>query len=544
MTIRQQPKGTQAGVAAANSSRSMSHPLRIEKLRTRAAPLDMTSDQFRSLGHDLVDRIAEFLASLRTHPVTRAESPEEVRAALHADRALPEQGQNIQSLLGDTAALLFEHSLFNGHPRFYGYITSSAAPVGMLADFLAAAVNANVGAWKLAPVASEIESQVIRWLAQFIGYPADCGGLLLSGGNMANLTCFLTARAAQAGWDIRKQGVASGPRLCVYASSETHTWLQKAADLSGLGTEVIHWIDGRQGMDLDELQARYRRDRDDGYQPFLVVGSAGTVSTGAVDPLPDLAAFCQEHKLWFHVDGTYGAFACGLEGTPPELAALQSADSVAVDPHKWLYAPLEAGCALVRDPLALRNAFSYHPPYYSFDGEGMNYYDIGPQNSRGFRALKVWLALQQAGAAGYREMIQDDITLARHLYNLAVDHPELQALTHHLSITTLRYVPQEFRAALWSEATEKYLNELNRRLMEAIEKSGEAFISNAVIAGKYALRFCIVNFRACADDIEAMPQLIARFGRRVHAELMSSPTGAGEFVPEGADAAHIRVNRG
>ena len=169
-----------------------------------------------------------------------------------------------------------------------------------------------------------------------------------------------------------------------------------------------------------------------------------------------------------------------------------------------------------------RNAFSYHPSYYSFEGEGLNYYDIGPQNSRGFRALKVWLALQQAGAAGYREMIQDDIALARHLYDLAVNHPELEAITHHLSITTLRYVPQELRAEQGSPETEEYLNELNRRLLEAIEKSGEAFISNAVIAGKYALRFCIVNFRASTGDIEAMPQLIVGSGRQVHAELNSN----------------------
>jgi len=503
---------------------SMSTAPSIERLRTRAAPLDMTGDQFRSLGHELVDRIAEFLDSMRSGPVTPVETPEEVRAVLDANRELPEEGKHASALLRHSAALLFEHSLFNGHPRFYGYITSSAAPIGMLADLLAAAVNANVGAWKLSPMATEIEAQVIRWLAKFIGYPDDCGGLLLSGGNMANLTCFLAARAAQAGWDVRRQGVVSG-RLCVYASPEAHTWIQKAADLAGLGTEAIHWIDGRRGMDLDELRIRYERDKEEGYHPFLVVGSAGTVSTGAVDPLPDLAAFCQEHKLWFHIDGAYGAFACGLAGTPPELRGLESADSVAVDPHKWLYAPLEAGCALVRNPSALRNAFSYHPPYYSFEGEGLNYYDIGPQNSRGFRALKVWLALQQAGAAGYREMIQDDIVLARYLYDLAADHPELEAVTHHLSITTLRYVPQALRGDLGSEQTEDYLNELNRRLLVAIEKSGEAFISNAVIAGKYVLRFCIVNFRASAGDMEAMPPLVARLGRRVHGELKSSTAG-------------------
>ena len=496
----------------------MSSP-RIEALRVRTAPLDMTEDQFRSLGHDLVDRIARFLASIRTYPVTAATSPEDVRASLDATRMLPEQGRDPGALLREAADLLFEHSVFNGHPRFYGYITSSAAPIGMLADLLAAAVNANVGAWKLAPMATEMEGQSIRWLAQFIGYPADCGGLLLSGGNMANLTCFLAARAAQAGWDVRKQGVAGGRRLCVYASAETHTWIHKAADLAGLGTDAIHWIHGPQAMDLLELEVRYRRDVDEGYQPFLVVGSAGTVSTGAVDPLRELAAFCRERKLWFHVDGAYGALASAVAGVPADLEGLRLADSVAVDPHKWLYAPLEAGCALVRNPAALRNAFSYHAPYYSFEVEAMNYLDIGPQNSRGFRALKIWLALQHAGAAGYREMIQDDILLARHLYDLASDHPELEAITHNLSITTLRYVPQELRANLGNSQTEDYLNQLNQRLLAAIEKSGEAFISNAVIGGKYALRFCIVNFRASTGDVEAMPQLLVRFGRQAHAEL-------------------------
>jgi glutamate/tyrosine decarboxylase-like PLP-dependent enzyme len=501
--------------------RLMTAPFRIEQLTARAAALDMTGDQFRSLGHDLVNRIADFLASIITRPVTRAESPEDVRAALGATRALPEAGQDPGILLRDAADLLFDHSLFNGHPRFYGYITSSAAPIGMLADLLAAAVNANVGAWKLSPMATEIEAQVIRWLAQFIGYPSDCGGLLLSGGNMANLTCFLAARAAQARWDIREQGVATGPPLCVYASAETHTWIQKAADLAGLGTRAIRWIHGRQRMDLDDLETQYRQDINEGCQPFLVVGSAGTVSTGAVDPLPELAAFCREKNLWFHVDGAYGAFASSVENSPQELKGLHLADSVAVDPHKWLYAPLEAGCALVRNPAALRRAFSYHPSYYNFEVEATNYYDMGLQNSRGFRALKIWLALQQAGAAGYRQMIQDDISLARYLYDLAADHPELEALTNHLSITTLRYVPRELRASLGSEAAEEYLNHLNQRLLAAIEMSGETFISNAVVGGKYALRFCIVNFRASPEDIEAVQHLVVHLGGQTHAELSS-----------------------
>ena len=506
---------------------SMSSSPGIDQLASRAAPLEMTEEQFRSLGHDLVDRIAGFLGSLRGRAVTPAESADTVRAALDAARTLPEQAERADVLLKKTAGLLFEHSLFNGHPGFYGYITSSAAPIGMLAELLAAAVNANVGAWKLSPMATEIEAQTIRWLAQFIGYPADCGGLLLSGGNMANLTCFLAARAAKAGWDVRKQGVASGPSLLAYASTETHTWIQKAADLTGLGTEAIRWIgvDQHQRMDLSALEVQYQRDVEDGHRPFVVVGSAGTVSTGAVDPLPDLAAFCQEHKLWFHVDGAYGAFAAGIKEAPADLMGVTAADSVAVDPHKWLYAPLEAGCALVRDPAALRNAFSYHPPYYSFDVEATNYYDLGPQNSRGFRALKIWLALQQAGASAYREMIGEDVALARHLYELAAQHPQLEAFTHNLRITTLRYVPSELRASVGSEQTETYLNRLNQLLLTYFENSGEAFCSNALIEGKSALRFCIVNFRTSTGDIEAVPPLVVGLGRQAHAELsLSGPS--------------------
>jgi aromatic-L-amino-acid/L-tryptophan decarboxylase len=498
----------------------------IENLRERAAPLEMSGDEFRALGHELVEQIAAFWASIRSKPVTPAEAPEQVRGALGSTRPLPEDGRDPKGLLRDAAALLFEHSLFNGHPRFYGYVTSSAAPIGMLADLLAAGVNANVGAWKLAPMATEIEGQVIRWLAQFIGYPEDCGGLLVSGGNMANVTCFLAARAAQAGWDIRKQGVAAGPRLCVYASAETHTWLQKAADMTGLGTEAIHWIGGGERMDLKELRTRYELDIEQGYRPFLVVGSAGTVSTGAVDPLPELAAFCRKHKLWFHVDGAYGAFAAAAEGVPAGFDGLALADSVALDPHKWLYAPLEAGCALVRDRTALRDAFSYHPAYYNFEGETTNYYDLGPQNSRGFRALKVWLILQHAGAAGCRKMIQDDISLAHYLYELAAAHPELETFTHHLSITTLRYVPEELRPGLGSAAVEEYLNQLNQRLLAEIEKSGEAFLSNAVVDGKFVLRSCIVNFRASTADMEALPQLIVLLGRQVHDELGGPPQQA------------------
>ena len=363
-------------------------------LRDRRAPLEMSPEAFREAGHSLIDQIAAFLDSLPRRPVTRDEAPSALRALLPA--ALEDEGAPPGELLAEVAPLLFDHSLFNGHPLFLGYITSSAAPIGALADLLAAALNPNVGAWQLSPIASEIEGQCIRWLAGLLGMPAGTEGLLVSGGNVANFVCFLAARRAKAGEGVREEGVhRDGSRLLAYASTETHTWLQKAADLFGHGTASLRWIPVRDDLTIDvpALERRIEEDRREGHHPFLLVGNAGTVSTGAVDPLARLAATAREHGLWFHVDGAYGAPAVLSAEAPAELAGLAEADSVAFDPHKWLYSALEAGCALVRRPGALRDAFSYSPPYYRFDGEKedprTNYFELGLQNSRGFRALKV-----------------------------------------------------------------------------------------------------------------------------------------------------------
>ncbi len=398
-----------------------------------------------------------------------------------------------------------------------------------LGDLLAAAVNANVGSWPIAPMGTEIEAQTIRWIAEMIGYPGDCGGLLVSGGNMGNFVGLLAARKAKATWDVRAAGMRGkeSRQMRVYTSSETHTWIHKATDMFGLGTDAIHWIpvDERLRMDTSALRNQIQVDIDAGDLPFLVIGTAGTVSTGAVDPLPELAAICREYDLWFHVDGAYGGFAAVLlndgKGTVPEdLKGISEADSVAVDPHKWLYAPLEAGCALVRNPEALRAAFSYHPPYYHFADHTeptIDYYEYGPQNSRGLRALKIWLALRQVGREGYVAMISDDIRLARELYRLADARPELQAFSRGLSITTFRYVPPDL--ARGSESIEAYLNQLNTEVLNRLQRSGEALVSNAIVGGKFLLRACIVNFRTSLEDIEALPGIVIRIGKEVDAAI-------------------------
>lgn len=496
------------------------------------APLEMGPDQFRRAGHELIDRIADFLGSLDGRPLTPGETPAEVRALL-GRAPLPRTGADPEQLLAETAGLMFDHSLFNGHPRFMGYITSSAAPIGALAELLSAAVNPNVGGWELAPIASEIEAQTVRWVAELVGYPTDCSGLLVSGGNMANFVCFLAARRAMAGAEVRSAGLAGAgaDRLRVYVSAATHTWVQKATDLFGLGTDAICWVptDRGQRIDTGALRVSIRQDLLAGRRPMMVVGTAGTVSTGAIDPLEELAEICREHQLWFHVDGAYGAPAAALPNAPADLKALRLADSLAVDPHKWLYAPIEAGCALVRDPERLPAAFNYTPAYYHFDTEGeeppINYYELGPQNSRGFRALKVWLGLRQAGLDGYVRMIAEDCRLARALFEAAEAHPEIQALTQGLSITTFRYLPPDLTTG--RPEVEKYLDALNEELLAGLKTSGELFVTNALVDGRFVLRACIVNFRTTLADAEAVPDIVARAGRALDRKLRPSKLPAG-----------------
>ena len=494
-----------------------------ENLNKRFSPVEMNPDEFRKAGYKAVDNIADFLESLSGKPVSPGKSPAEIRKIL-GNQKLPETGTSTEKILDEAAELLFNYTTFNGHPKFWGYITAGAAPIGSIADMLAAAANPNVGAWGISPIATEIEAQTIRWIAEMIGYPQDCGGLMVSGGNMANFVGFLAAHRAKVNWDVRKEGIQGNDhkKLIVYASAETHTWIQKAADLFGLGTDAIHWIsiDDDQRMNNSELEKQIKEDIDNGYTPFMVIGTAGSVALGVVDPLQDINKICKEFDLWFHVDGAYGAFAAALPDPPDDLKSLRLADSIALDPHKWLYSPLEAGCTIIKKPENLIDTFSYIPPYYRFeedDKDAINYYEYGFQNSRGFRALKVWLGLKQAGKNGYVRMISDDIKLAKHLYKLADSETELQAFTNNLSVTTFRYIPSGLQ--LENKDVEDYLNELNQELLDRLQKSGEVYLSNAIINDKFLLRACVVNFRTTINDIETLPEIVLRIGKEIDSAM-------------------------
>jgi len=488
----------------------------------------MDPGEFKKLGTQLVEHLADFLATIRSKPVTTGESPEAIRKVL-PQTGMPEHGTDASDILSETTRLLVDHSLFNGHQSFYGYITSSAAPLGALGDLLASAVNPNVGSFQLSPVATEIEVQTVRWISELIGYAKDCGGILVSGGNMANFVCFLAARKARAAWDIRSKGNShpEGYPIRIYATRETHTWLQKAADLFGFGTDSIRWVetDAELRMNPADLRSQLLSAKKNHEFPLLVVGNAGTVSTGVVDPLQEIGKICREEDVWFHIDGAYGAIAGLLPDAPADLHALAVGDSLAVDPHKWLYAPLEAGCALVRNPAVLRDAFSFHVPYYRFGNESkeppVNFFEYGPQNSRGFRALKVWLALRQVGKEGYRQMVSDDIALSKELFSVLKRDAEFEVRTQNLSIATFRFIPKNLDQS--GNTRTEYLNRLNEEVLARIQAGGEAYLSNAVVGGDFLLRACIVNFRTTMREIRALPALVKKIGRVADAELRSLP---------------------
>jgi aromatic-L-amino-acid decarboxylase len=483
---------------------------------SRNSVINIDSEKFKELGHQLIDQIGDFLAGINSRAVTTGESPAVLKARL-GDRSLPESGESPDKILAEASELLFNHSLLNGHPKFFGYITSSPAPLGALADLLAAIVNPNVGANILSPMATQIERQTIRWLAELIGVDISYGGILVSGGNMANFTAYLTACKVK-GMRSQKGTDSQERAFTVYCPKTTHTWIEKAVVCFGPGAEALRWIDVNAANQIDThmLEQTIREDISKNRKPMMVIGTAGDVSTGAVDDLKVLASICKKYGLWFHVDGAYGMPAAAVPSQSHLFEGIREADSIAIDPHKWLYSPLEAGCVLVKDPNHLTETFSSHPVYYNFNIEdgpaGINFYEYGLQNSRGFRALKVWTSLQHLGRSGYEKLIGEDIRLSQQMFSLADKHPELEAVSQNLSITTFRYVGP---VSDERKMNDEELNHLNEKLLNLIQQKGEAFLSNAVIKAKFCLRACIVNFRTTEKDIQEVIHIVVREGREL-----------------------------
>ncbi|RAG82948.1 amino acid decarboxylase [Streptacidiphilus pinicola] len=460
----------------------------------------MTSD-FRSAAHDAVELLADYLEGLSAREVWTP-MPAAAREEL-LTRPLPEDGTELAALVEAIGSDVLPYPMGNGHPRFFGWVNAAPAPAGILGSFAAAAVNPSSAGGDHADV--HLERSVVRWLAELVGFPHPAGGgLLTSGASMATIVAVAAARnraAAELGVNVREEGVAALPPLVGYVSAETHSCVRKAAELLGLGSRHLVTVatDAAGHLDPEALRERLRTDRAAGLTPFLVVGSAGTVNAGVVDDLAALADLCAEEKLWLHVDGAYGAFGRLDPVSASRYAGLERADSLALDPHKWLGVPVDCGCLLVRDTEQLRGTFSLVPPYLRDDAAGgLGWFsEYGIEQTRPFRSLKVWATLAAAGRSGVTADVTRCCELARELGRMVEEAPDLELLTPvETSIVAFRYAP--------AGADAETLHRVNVALGVAVQERGRAFVTGTVLNGQEAVRACLLNARTTEDDLRVL----------------------------------------
>ncbi len=477
---------------------------------------DLPPDEVRRIGYLAADAVAEHRAKLTERPVFGKVGA----AASLFDEPVPEEGRPFEEVLAFAREHILPFPMGNSHPRFYGFINATADPVGITADYLAAAMNPNC--WGGDHAAIHVEHRVMHWLAELLGYPPEAEGILVSGGSMANFTALAAARRAMTPGNVREDGLAGPDRpvLTVYASDQVHSCVDKAVDLLGIGTNQLRKIpsDDAFRLPMAALARAVAEDRRAGRTPAIVVGNAGTVNTGAIDPLGEIAEFCRREGLWFHADGAYGAMARIAPALAPLFAGLEQADSIAADPHKWLYVPYEAGATLVREPGRLASTFRRFPEYLASDPEspfpGPAWFaERGVELSRGFKALKVWMGLKTHGRRGYAEAIGNDVRLAHFLAAEVVRRKDFELLAPCiLSIANFRFRPPG--RALGDET----LDRINRRIVNRLVGSGSFFLAPTILKGRASLRVSITNFRTSESDLLFLLDECARIG----AELLDS----------------------
>ena len=474
--------------------------------------LDWDPNRARELGEDAVELWVELLARLPELPVSREFRADELRHTLAID--VPEEALERGELLGHLRALMLENSMYPGHPGFLAYISGTGTVPGAAADLLAAALNQNTGGFRLSPGASTIEEHLMGWLAGRFGLPEGAGGQVVAGGAVANLVALKVARD-KASEEARESGVRDGPRLAFYASTESHVVHQRAADILGIGSHAVRQIevDDRWRMRPEALEDAIEGDLAEGIVPAAMIATAGTTATGAIDPLPAIAELCERHGAHLHVDACYGGPAALADELRPLLAGIERADSIAVDAHKWLYTPLLGGCVLARDPRRLAASFATDATYtwlHEDLRQGVDLRMQGPDFSRGFTALRIWLSLLAHGRAAYGRRIAHDAALARYLGELVEEHPDFELMAPvSLSICCFRYAPVALRG------DDEALDRLNQRIMTAVMSDGRVYCSNAVLNGRFCLRACIVNFRTEAEHLELLLEVAAEHGARV-----------------------------
>jgi glutamate/tyrosine decarboxylase-like PLP-dependent enzyme len=472
-------------------------------------------ETLRALAREAVDLAVDHLAGAPGRAVYEPMTPEARRRLL--EQPLGDEGRDPRTILELVRDAVLPHPMGNGHPRFFGWVNSAPAPLGVLADLLAAAMNPSCAGGDHAAI--YVERAAVRWLMELVGFPvAGSMGLLTSGASVASVVGLAAARhraTAAQGWDVRGDGLQGArPRLRLYVTAEGHSCLRKAAEILGLGASAVRMVamDAELRMSVPALSEAVAADRRAGDLPFCVAASAGTVGTGAVDPLDAIADVCEREGLWLHVDGAYGALGVLAADRAPGYAGMARADSLALDPHKWLSVPVECGCVLVRDGVLLRETFSLVPPYLrTEEGKGFGglpwFSEYGLQQTRGFRALKLWMVLQHMGRRGVAAHVNRHVALARRLAEQIDATPDLERLAPAgLSIVCFRYAP----AALRGDDTR--LDALNKRVMEQVQSEGAAFVTNATVGGRFALRACILHYATTEDDLAALVDAVQRAG--------------------------------
>ena len=457
--------------------------------------LDPSADELREWGNSVIQFMADYLGDLRNRNVYRHMSSGRIRNRI--DPALPSKGTDFDDLLKVFREAIVPFSRQNAHPRMFGYVQSPGTPLAAFADLLASTLNANLTVWRSAPAPVELERLTIDWIRQILGFNAEAGGLFVSGGSMANLAAIAAARQVKD---------CSSGRLRIYASSETHFSISKAAALLGIGRENVRQVavDERFRIRVDDLVAKITADLEAGYVPFCVAANAGTVNTGAVDPFVEVRQIADRFQLWMHVDGSYGAFAVLAKSARKLFAGIQRADSIALDPHKWLYLPVDVGCVIYRAPEIARAAFAHEAEYTRIIGEEADeafaFWDYGPELSRRFRALKVWMLLKGVGLDSLGEAIESNLVCARHLESMvrASDDFEMAAPVE-LSIFCFRHVPVQLR-----NESSQTIDAFNERLLVALQRDGSSYLSNATLGGRFALRGCVLNYRTTLRDMEIL----------------------------------------
>ncbi len=471
-------------------------------------------DDARALGRTMVDDLLTWLETVRERPVWRSVPPD-VKARLN--EPVPRAGAPLEDVYEAFKRDILAYPTGNVHPRFWGWVMGNGTVGGVLADMLAAGMNPHLAGYDQS--AAIIERQVIDWLTTLMRFPAGTSGLLVSGGTAANLNGLLAARVAKAGFDVREHGLRAGPSLTVYGSTETHNWLVKACETMGMGRRAFRAapVDADYRIDIDACRALIETDIAAGLKPFAIVGNAGTVNTGAVDDLRALRALADDFGLWLHVDGAFGAMAAWSDSRDL-VDGQELADSLAFDLHKWGYLPYEVGVILTRDPDAQLAAFrpTGGPAYLTSAGQGIavdtTYFaDRGLQLSRGFRALKVWMALKELGADRIGAAIQRNIEQARRLGRLVDAHPNLERLAPvSMNIVCLRYIPPGDGAGV-------DLNRMNQDILTALQTRGIAVPSQTVLDGRFAIRVCIANHRSRDEDFDLLVDAVARIGAELAA---------------------------